>query len=70
MLNAQRKRFYMAITLMNTVCYSLSRERLYDILDNFPEVCLPAISCLRLVGNNASSFTQPIMSTCVRSVAA
>jgi hypothetical protein len=42
MLNAQRKRFYMAITLMNTVCYTLSRERLYDILENFPEVRLPA----------------------------
>jgi hypothetical protein len=44
MLHAQRKRFYMAITLMNTVCYTLSRDRLYGILENFPEVRLPALT--------------------------
>ena len=38
MLNAHRRRFYMAITLMNTVCYTLSRERLYAILESFPEL--------------------------------
>ena len=38
MLQATRKRWYMAVTLVNSVVYTLGRDKLFNILDNFPEV--------------------------------